>query len=592
MRSLPLILAGILFFSGIRLSAQIQVDQLEILSRKDWNAEPPKDGLVRHMPRYITIHHTGTRQQPQRSIQEKLQALQQFSFSSGALGDGTPKHPWPDVPYHFYIAVDGSVAVGRELQYQGDSNTDYDLSGHALIVVEGRFDSDELGPKQQEPLEKLVLALAKQYKIAPENISGHKDQAQTTCPGSNIYQFLPQLRKEVEAINPVRVKIGAEQLFSAGYYHLVKGKRVGLVTNHTGILPDGTHLIDLFHDNPEVELSLLFGPEHGLRGEEDTHVADGTDQKTGVPIISLYGEMRKPTPELLEQVDVLIFDIQDIGARFYTYIKTMLRVQEAAAEEGIPFIVLDRPNAISATYVDGPVGRPIEPNTGVGVIPVTHGMTVGELALMYNGEREANGLQKAALTVIPLQHYNRNQWYDETGLPWIKPSPNMLSIQTAEAYPATCLLEGTNFSEGRGTEFPFERIGATWVDAEELANQLNQYQLKGVEFHPTTYTPGRIVDGIEIWPPKFVDENVQAVEMRITNRDLFESAKAGVYILHAIKTLYPKEFEWRQGRIDGLLGTSSVREALDEEMSPDEIVKSWEEDLETFKKKRANYLLY
>src|SRR5690554_3695222 len=157
MRSLPLLLAGILFLSTIKLSAQIEVDQLDILSREDWSAQPSKEGLIRHIPRYITIHHTGTQQQPQRSIQEKLQALQQFSFSSGALGDGTPKHPWPDVPYHFYIAVDGSVAVGRELQYQGDSNTDYDLSGHALIVVEGRFDSDQLTPAQQEPLEKLVL---------------------------------------------------------------------------------------------------------------------------------------------------------------------------------------------------------------------------------------------------------------------------------------------------------------------------------------------------------------------------------------------------------------------------------------------------
>lgn len=168
----------------------------------------------------------------------------------------------------------------------------------------------------------------------------------------------------------------------------------------------------------------------------------------------------------------------------------------------------------------------------------------------------------------------------------------MLSIQTAEAYPATCLLEGTNFSEGRGTEYPFERIGAPWVDSEELADKLNSYELSGVEFHPTSYTPGRIVDGIEIWPPKFVDQEVQAVEMRITNRDAFESAKAGVYILHALKTLYPQEFEWRQGRIDGLLGTSAVREALDAGQCPDEITSNWAEELEKFKEKRSKYLLY
>src|SRR5690606_21979295 len=268
-------------------------------------------------------------------------------------------------------------------------------------------------------------------------ISGHNDQASTSCPGSDLYSLLPVLRGKIAASDPSRVIIGAEQLFSEEYIHLVEGKRVGLVTNHTGLLPDGTHLIDLINDHPSVELSLLFGPEHGLRGEEDTHVGDGTDPKTGLPIISLYGKVRKPTPEMLDKVDVLVFDIQDIGARFYTYIKTMLRVQEAAAEEGIPFIVLDRPNPITGKYVDGPVGRALEPKTGIGNIPVTHGMTVGELALMFNGERKAQGLPEAKLTVVPLKNYSRTQWYEATGLPWIKPSPNMLTLETAVVYPAT-----------------------------------------------------------------------------------------------------------------------------------------------------------
>lgn len=582
----------LLAFPGFEASAQIEVEGLEILSREDWNAEPPGPEVKRHIPRYITIHHTGTNQNRERSIEEKLQALQKFSLTEGFLGDGTPKKPWPDVPYHFYIAVDGSVAVGRELQYEGDSNTDYDLNGHSLIVVEGRFGKDSLTKIQYEPLRKLVKALAKEYKIPAEDISGHKDQAETTCPGEDIYKRLPELRKEVSEMNYDQVKIGAEQLFSSGFQHLVKGKRVGLITNHTGLLPDGTHLIDLLHENPEVELRLLFGPEHGLRGEADTHVADGTDSRTGLPIISLYGKVRKPSPEMLEKVDVLVFDIQDIGARYYTYIKTMLRVQEAAAEEGIPFVVLDRPNAISGDYVDGPVGRPLEPNTGIGVIPITHGMTVGELAMMYNGERKEKGLEPAELTVIPLQNYSRGQWYDETGLPWVKPSPNMLSLQTAAVYPATCLLEGTNYSEARGTHYPFEHFGAPWVDGEELAEQLNSYDLQGVEFRPKIFVPDSIVDGIEIYPPKFLGEKVQGVEMILTDRDSFESAKAGVYILHVLKTLYPDNFEWRKGRIDGLLGTSKVREQLDAGMAPDEIVAGWEEDLEQFNKKREQYLLY
>lgn len=398
--------------------------------------------------------------------------------------------------------------------------------------------------------------------------------------------------KKAEASETTRVIIGAEQLFSEEFLPLVKGKRVGLVTNHTGLLPDGTHLIDVLNDHPEVELSLLFGPEHGLRGEQDTHVGDGTDPKTGLPIISLYGKVRKPTPEMLEQVDVLIFDIQDIGARFYTYIKTMLRVQEAAAEEGVPFVVLDRPNPITGNYVDGPVGKALEPNTGIGNIPITHGMTVGELARMFNGARKAEGLQEAALTVIPMKNYSRTQWYDETGLPWIKPSPNMLTLETAVVYPATCLLEGTNYSEARGTLHPFEHFGAPWVDSEALAEQLNSYELKGIEFKPKTFVPDSIVDGIKIYPPKFLGEEVQGIEMQITDRDEFESAKAGVYILHGLLTLYPEQFEWRKGRIDGLLGTSDVREALEAGTSPEAIVTGWAPDTEAFQKKRSKYLLY
>ncbi|WP_051286289.1 exo-beta-N-acetylmuramidase NamZ domain-containing protein [Salinimicrobium terrae] len=593
MRLLPLFFAfAVQLLLSHTANGQVEVEEIDMIAREEWQAEPPKMEVTRHIPRMITIHHTGTFKNKDRSIKEKLQALQKFSYSEGALGDGTPKKPWPDVPYHFYIAVDGSVAEGRELQYQGDSNTDYDLDGHALIVVEGNFNEEKINEAQVDKLEKLVLALAEKYKVTAEAVSGHKDQAKTTCPGTELYRLLPGIRKKVEELNNPRVKIGAEQLLSPAFAHLVEGKRVGLVTNHTGILPDGTHLIDLLNNNPHVDLKLLFGPEHGLRGEEDTHVADETDQKTKLPIISLYGKTRKPTPEMLEQVDVLVFDIQDVGARYYTYIKTMLQVQEAAAENNIPFIVLDRPNALSANYVDGPVGRALDPETGVGVIPVTHGMTVGELALMYNGEREQKRLKKADLTVIPVQNYKRHHWYDETGLPWIKPSPNMLSLQTAIVYPATCLLEGTNYSEARGTMYPFEHFGAPWVKGHELADQLNSYKMEGVEFRPVTFVPDSIVDGIKIYPPKFLGEQVNGVKMMVTDRDKFQSAEAGIYILHALKTLYPENFKWRQARIDGLLGTSEVRELLDAGNSPEDIILKWKTDLESFRQKRARFLLY
>lgn len=322
-------------------------------------------------------------------------------------------------------------------------------------------------------------------------------------------------------------------------------------------------------------------------------MASGTDSKTGLPVISLYGKVRKPTPEMLQNVDVLIFDIQDIGARFYTYIATMNHVLEAAAEQNIPYLVLDRPNAIGGTYVDGPIGgKPGEPVSGVAQLPVTHGMTVGELATMFNEERAARKLPKAKLTVVPMQHYTRELWYDETNLPWVKPSPNMLTLTTATVYPATCLLEGTNISEARGTLHPFEHIAAPWIDGEKLSAQLNSYKLKGVTFKPASFVPDSIVDGIKIYPPKFMGEQCYGTEMVVTDRKVFESAKAGVYVLHALKTLYPKQLEWRQGRMDKLWGTPKVREQLQAGQTPEEIVKQWDADLAHFRKVRQKYLLY
>ena len=582
-----------IFLMAMPGMAQVEIAGLDLMTREEWEAKPPKTGVTRHIPRYITIHHTGTFQKPGKSAAEKLRALQKFSYTEGMLGDGvTPKKPWPDVPYHFYIASDGTVAEGRALQYEGDSNTDYDLNGHALVVVEGNFQQEKISDLQYENLEKVVLALAEKYRISAENLSGHRDQAQTSCPGADLYQLLPKLRRKIDDLNKTRVKVGAEQLLSKAFEHLIKEKRVGLVTNHTGLLPDGQHLIDLIDKHPQSELSLLFGPEHGLRGKADSHVTDATDSETGVPIISLYGSLRKPTPEMLRKVDVIIFDIQDVGARYYTYIKTMLLVQEAAAEAEIPFVVLDRPNPITGNRISGPVGKALEPKKGIGVIPITHGMTVGELALMYNGEREEKGLKKADLTVIPLQNYSRRQWYDETGLPWIKPSPNMLTIHTAIVYPATAMLEGTNYSEGRGTLLPFEQFGAPWVDGQQLADHLNAYQLQGVEFSPISFKPDSIVDGIEIYPPKFLGDVVHGVKIHITDREEFKSAEAGIYILHALMTLYPSKLEWRKSRIDGLLGTSLVREQLQAGKHPKEIIQEWKDDLASFREKREKFLLY
>jgi uncharacterized protein YbbC (DUF1343 family) len=238
------------------------------------------------------------------------------------------------------------------------------------------------------------------------------------------------------------------------------------------------------------------------------------------------------------------------------------------------------------------MGKPLESGSGIGNIPITHGMTVGELAKMFNGERKEKGLPTAKLTVIPLKNYKRDQWYDHTGLPWVKPSPNMLNLKTAILYPATCLLEGTNYSEARGTMEPFEVLGAPWVNGEKLAEKLNSYNLEGIKFKPRTFIPDSIVDGIKIYPPKFLGEKVEGVEIIITDRDDLESAKAGVYILHALLELYPDKFEWRNARMDGLLGTTEVREQLQAGVSPEQIVQEWDEAEEKFRKKREPYLLY
>ncbi|QDH79296.1 DUF1343 domain-containing protein [Echinicola soli] len=399
--------------------------------------------------------------------------------------------------------------------------------------------------------------------------------------------------KEITSEKPERVLIGAERLFDAEFFPLVKGKKVALVTNHTGLLPDGSHIVDVLHKNEEVDLKLLFGPEHGIRGDEDTHVADGKDKDTGLPVVSLYGEVRKPTPEMLEGIDIVLFDIQDVGARFYTYIATMNHVLEAAAEQGIPYVVLDRPNAIGGIYVDGPVGDKQEEQViGVDQLPVVHGMTVGELAHMFNEERKLAGMQQADLTVVKMKHYERDMWYDETGLPWIKPSPNMLTLTTATLYPMTCLLEGTNISEARGTLHPFEHIGAPWIDGESLSDKLTAYGLEGVTFEPSKYVPGKVVDGIEIYPPKFMGDTCNSAMINITARNKFESAKAAVYMLDALFKQYPDKLEWKGKRMDGLWKTAAVRQQILEGKSPEAIIQEWQEGLLYFNERRSVYLMY
>lgn len=388
-----------------------------------------------------------------------------------------------------------------------------------------------------------------------------------------------------------QVKVGADLLLQK-HPQLISGKRIGLVTNHSAVLADGRHLADALHQRSDIKLVALFGPEHGIRGDAPAgaKIQHGIDERTGVPAYSLYGKDYKPTGEMLDEVDVLLYDIQDVGARFYTYISTLSYAMEAAAEKDILFIVLDRPNPIRGTWVEGFVREDsLQSFVGLHPIPVAHGMTVGELAMMYNDEGWLKNGVKAMLTVVTMDGWNRNMWFDETGLSWTRPSPNIRTTTTAALYPGTCLIEGTNLSEGRGTERPFEYIGAPFVDGSRLAAELNAKRLPGVRFETVRFTPKEIPN--VVGNPKHKGNECGGIAIVLTDRNIYEPVKTGIFILAAARKLFEKDFQWR-GSIDRLTGTSRVRQSITEGVPAEEIVKEWSPEVEKFKLIRSKYLLY
>ena len=389
-----------------------------------------------------------------------------------------------------------------------------------------------------------------------------------------------------------QVQTGADLLFMK-HFVLIKGKKVGLITNHTAVLSNGTHLADALKRDPSTDLIALFGPEHGIRGDapDGLRRQDSIDAKTGIPVYSLYGKVYKPTREMLKNIDVLVFDIQDIGARFYTYISTLSYSMEAAAEAGIPFVVLDRPNPIGGVRVEGFIREDsLRSFVGLHPIPIAYGMTTGELATLFNEEGWLEGGIKADLTVVRLEGWRRSMWYDETGLPWIEPSPNMKFLSTAIVYPGMCLVEGTNVSEGRGTPRPFETIGAPFVNGDTLANELNKAQLPGVLFEAIRFTPE--ADPRAAPNPKHVGQICGGVSIRVTRRDLFEPVRTGVHLLAVLKKLYPGNFQWRRSGIDRLAGTRSLREGIDAGKDPEAVAREWADRVARFSRLRAKYLLY
>ncbi len=362
-------------------------------------------------------------------------------------------------------------------------------------------------------------------------------------------------------------------------FRRLKGRRVGLITNHTGVDRRGTSTIRLLHEAAVVDLVAIFSPEHGLEGKLDVpQIADAREGATGLPVYSLYGETRRPTPKSLEGIDTLVFDIQDIGTRFYTYISTMGYAMQAAAEREIRFVVLDRPNPINGVDVAGPVldaGR--ESFVGFHRLPVRHGMTIGELARMFNAELQLG----VDLDVVRIENWCREQFFDATGLRWINPSPNMRCLTQALLYPGIGLLETTKLSVGRGTDTPFEVIGAPWVDGVRLARTLNRCGMPGVGFVPIEFTPTS---------SKYAGERCGGINIVVTDRAAFRPVQTGWEIARQLRILYPDG--WNVKAYDRLLADKAVLAAVLDGQSVDKIESVYRAELEEFLRRRARFLLY
>lgn len=358
----------------------------------------------------------------------------------------------------------------------------------------------------------------------------------------------------------------------------LRGQRVGLITNHTGLDTYGMATADLLHAASGVELAALFGPEHGIRGALDEHVPDGADEATGLPVYSLYGTRTRPTAEHLAGLDTLVFDIQDIGVRFYTYISTLLHCMEAAAEQRLRFVVLDRPNPLGGLVTEGPIADADRLDfIACHPIPVRHGLTVGELARLFAAER---GLD-LDLQVIATEGWQRGDLWDATGLTWVNPSPNMRSLTQALLYPGIGLLEFTNVSVGRGTDTPFEVMGAPWIAERDLAAHLNAQGLPGVRFVPIRFTPtARVHEGTACG----------GINLIVTHRDLFEPVKTGLAVAAALQTLCPET--WDAGRYDRLLVNRAAFTAFRNGASAEDLVASWQGDLAQFAARSEAHRLY
>ncbi|HEY0036900.1 MAG TPA: DUF1343 domain-containing protein [Longimicrobium sp.] len=373
------------------------------------------------------------------------------------------------------------------------------------------------------------------------------------------------------------------ETFLANLPAAVRGKRVGLITNHTGIDRARTPDIDLIAQHPDLKLVALLAPEHGIRGNvmDGEHIQDEVDAKTGVPVYSLYlSEDRAPTPAMLHDVDVLVYDLQEVGGRTWTYVSTMALAMQAATAKGIPFVVLDRPNPIGGEIVEGALLDPrFASFVGMYPIPARHGMTVGELATLFN---EKHGIG-ANLIVARVANWRRSQWQDETGLPWVNPSPNLRSLAALTSYPGTVYFEGTTVAEGRGTDRPFEQVGASWLDAPRVASIMNAKHLPGIRFEAVTLQ-------MEPTARKFPGQVIPGIRFVVTDRQAYRPVRTALLLIDEIRRQHPADFAWT-GTIDRLTGSDTVRLALEGgRLLP--LLDEWDREAAEFRQARKPYLLY
>ena len=427
----------------------------------------------------------------------------------------------------------------------------------------GKGDVTPLRAKVASIAASAVMDVPASVRLRETAMTGHDFGPSGTAPG-------PPARVPVET--------GIDVLRAEDFAPL-RGKRIGLLTNHTGRASDGETTIDLLFKARDVKLVSLFSPEHGIRGIVDANVPSTTDEKTGLPIHSLYGDTQRPTPAMLDGLDAIVIDLQDIGARFYTYTTAMAYVMEEAAKRKLPVFVLDRPNPVDGWEIEGPA-LDTDATSYVGYfppMPIRHGMTLGELARLFNGENKIG----AALTVIAMKNWHRDEWYDDTGLAWVSPSPNMRNMNEAALYPGIGAIEGTNLSVGRGTDTPFEHVGAPWIDGVQLAAALNARDIPGVRFYPERFTPSS---------SNYSGQECQGVFIVVTDRAILHPVRVGLEIASALTRMYPTQY--RLDQAERLFGSRDTLARIRLGDDPASIAASWGAAEAKWRQLRAKYLLY